>query len=93
MNAEFKRILAMIDRLHEELPELNVCASIGILGPETAAALARHGIAITISIFRWRRKSMPVSLPIRTGLKREWRRPPASPGGSQCVLRGNYRRG
>jgi len=44
MNAEFKRILAMIDRLHKELPELNVCASIGILGPETAAALARHGI-------------------------------------------------
>ena len=45
MNAEFKRILAMIDRLHKELPELHVCASIGILGPETAAALARHGIA------------------------------------------------
>ncbi len=42
---EFERVLAMIDRLHLELPELSVCASLGILGEEPAAALARHGIA------------------------------------------------
>jgi biotin synthase len=42
---EFRRILGMIDRLHRELPELNVCASIGVLSEETAAALAGHGIA------------------------------------------------
>ncbi|MCE1273211.1 MAG: biotin synthase BioB [Chlorobiales bacterium] len=42
---EFERILAMIDLLHRELPELHVCASLGVLGNETAAALARHGIA------------------------------------------------
>jgi biotin synthase len=42
---EFERILAMVDLLHRELPELQVCASLGVLGDETAAALARHGIA------------------------------------------------
>jgi len=45
MNSEFSRVLAMIDRLHAELPGLNVCASLGVLSEETAAALARHGIA------------------------------------------------
>lgn len=42
---EFRRILAMIERLHRELPELNVCASLGVLGEETAEALAGQGIA------------------------------------------------
>ncbi len=45
INAEFQRILGMIDRLHAELPELQVCASLGMLGEEPAAALAAHGIA------------------------------------------------
>jgi biotin synthase len=45
MNSEFRRVLSMIRRLHDELPELNVCASLGILGEETAAALAAQGIA------------------------------------------------
>ncbi|MBN1278516.1 MAG: biotin synthase BioB [Chlorobium sp.] len=45
MTPEFRRILAMIDRLHHELPGLNVCASVGVLSKETAAALAAHGIA------------------------------------------------
>lgn len=45
MTPEFLRILGMIDLLHRELPGLNVCASIGVLGEETAAALAAHGIA------------------------------------------------
>ena len=42
---EFERVLAMIDRLHRELPDLSVCASLGVLGEEPAAALAAHGIA------------------------------------------------
>ena len=42
---EFDRILGMIDLLHRELPGLQVCASLGVLGAETAAALASHGIA------------------------------------------------
>ncbi|MBM3421820.1 MAG: biotin synthase BioB [Chlorobi bacterium] len=42
---EFRRIVAMIDRLRRELPGLNVCASLGVLGEETAASLAEHGIA------------------------------------------------
>lgn len=45
INAEFERILDMIDRLHTELPELHVCASLGMLGEEPAEALAAHGIA------------------------------------------------
>ncbi|NTU53827.1 MAG: biotin synthase BioB [Chlorobiaceae bacterium] len=42
---EFGRILGMIDLLHRELPGLKVCASLGMLGDEPAAELARHGIA------------------------------------------------
>ena len=38
-------MLDMIDRLHKELPELSVCASLGVLGQEPAEALAAHGIA------------------------------------------------
>ena len=45
INPEFQRVLDMIDRLHAELPELSVCASLGMLGAEPAEALAAHGIA------------------------------------------------
>lgn len=45
MSTEFQRILSMIDRLHSELPSLEVCASLGVLGPDTAKALAERGIA------------------------------------------------
>jgi len=45
INTEFQRVLDMIDRLHRELPGLNICASLGVLGEEPAAALAEHGIA------------------------------------------------
>ncbi|AOS84837.1 biotin synthase BioB [Chlorobaculum limnaeum] len=42
---EFERILGMIDLLHRELPGLYVCASLGVLGDEPTAELARHGVA------------------------------------------------
>lgn len=42
---EFERILAIIRRLHVELPELHVCASLGMLGREPVAALAAAGIS------------------------------------------------
>jgi biotin synthase len=45
INPEFQRVLDMIDRLHAELPALNICASLGILGEEPAAALAAHNIS------------------------------------------------
>ncbi|MEI6691519.1 MAG: biotin synthase BioB [Chlorobium sp.] len=45
INPEFQKVLDMIDRLHKELPELSVCASLGVLGEEPASALAAHGIA------------------------------------------------
>ncbi len=42
---EFQRVLAMIKRLHTELPDLHVCASLGVLGEEPASALGAAGIA------------------------------------------------
>ncbi|NTW53312.1 MAG: biotin synthase BioB [Chlorobaculum sp.] len=42
---EFERILGMIDLLHREVPGLYVCASLGVLGDQPAAELARHGVA------------------------------------------------
>lgn len=42
---EFERILGMIGRLHQDMPGLRVCASLGVLGDGPAAALARQGIA------------------------------------------------
>jgi biotin synthase len=42
---EFERILGMIDLLHRDLPGLNVCASLGVLGDLPATELARHGVA------------------------------------------------
>ena len=45
ITAEFQRVLDMIRRLHTDLPDLHVCASLGVLGEEPAAALAAEGIA------------------------------------------------
>lgn len=41
-NAEFKRILAIMDELHSRFPDLKICASLGILSDETARALTEH---------------------------------------------------
>lgn len=40
----FQRILCAIDRIHQEYPKLGICASLGILGEETAASLAQRQI-------------------------------------------------
>lgn len=39
---EFQTILDTLDLLHRELPDMNLCASIGILSEETARLLAEH---------------------------------------------------
>lgn len=39
---EFKAILDTLDLLHQELPELKMCVSIGILSRETAKLLSEH---------------------------------------------------
>ncbi len=44
MNREFETILSAIRKIHETIPNLHVCASLGILGNETAKALAEVGI-------------------------------------------------
>ncbi len=44
LNEEFRAILAGMDAIHERWPEMGVCASLGILGDETATALAVHQI-------------------------------------------------
>ncbi|NTU67788.1 MAG: biotin synthase BioB [Chlorobiaceae bacterium] len=41
---EFQRILGMIDMLHRELPEMHVCADLGMIGEEQASALVERGI-------------------------------------------------
>ncbi len=41
---EFTRLLAMIDLLHRELPDMQVCADLGMIGDEQADALAERGI-------------------------------------------------
>lgn len=41
-NAEFNRILGIMDALHEALPEMKICVSLGILSDETAKLLADH---------------------------------------------------
>ncbi len=41
-DAEFQKILDTLDLLHQELPELKLCVSIGILSEETARLLAEH---------------------------------------------------
>jgi len=42
-NGEFNRILAAMDLLRKELPELKLCLSLGILSETTAGLLAEHG--------------------------------------------------
>ncbi len=44
-NPEFLRIIDLVTDLRLEYPGLNVCASLGVLGPESAAMLAGAGIA------------------------------------------------
>lgn len=41
-NEEFQRILETLDLLHQELPDLKICVSIGILSRECARLLAEH---------------------------------------------------
>ena len=45
VNLEFLKVIAVIDQLQEEYPDLNVCASLGILGEEPARMLAEHNVA------------------------------------------------
>ena len=43
-DAEFRQILATIDLLRSELPELKLCMSLGILSRDCAKLLADHGV-------------------------------------------------
>ena len=43
-DAEFKKILATVDLLHRELPEMKLCMALGILSRECAKLLADHGV-------------------------------------------------
>ena len=43
-DVEFQKILEAIDALREAFPDMRVCASVGILGDETAKAFADHGL-------------------------------------------------
>ena len=45
IDSTFQRILDGIDTIHDQFPEMNVCASLGILSEETATALASRDIA------------------------------------------------
>jgi len=42
VNDEFRRILATLDLLHAQLPDMELCVSVGILSDETARLLAEH---------------------------------------------------
>ena len=42
-DAEFRKILAAMDVLRRELPDLRICLSLGVLSEETARLLAEHG--------------------------------------------------
>ncbi|NOR46344.1 MAG: biotin synthase BioB [Candidatus Delongbacteria bacterium] len=44
INDEFRKILNAIERINKELPEMKVCASIGLLNDITAKALAEKNI-------------------------------------------------
>ena len=44
IDESFRRILESIDMIHEKLPDMEVCASLGILSEETARALAGRKI-------------------------------------------------
>jgi len=41
---EFNKILGLIDAIYEKFPDMEVCASLGVLSDLTAGKLARHGI-------------------------------------------------
>ncbi|MBQ6473555.1 MAG: biotin synthase BioB [Victivallales bacterium] len=41
---DFQSILRAVDALRGELPDLKLCASLGVLSDETAKALAEHGV-------------------------------------------------
>ncbi len=43
-DVEFRQILATMDLLHRELPELKLCVSLGILSRECAKLLAEHHV-------------------------------------------------
>ena len=43
-DAEFKKILATVDLIHRELPEMKLCMALGILSRECAKLLADHGV-------------------------------------------------
>lgn len=43
-NGEFQKILETLDLLHQELPDLKICVSIGILSRECARLLAEHHV-------------------------------------------------
>ena len=43
-DAEFNAVLDIVDALRNELPELGICASLGILSEHTAKLLADHGV-------------------------------------------------
>lgn len=45
VNAEFEAVCAAIMHIHQELPDLQVCASLGVLGAEAARRLAQCEIA------------------------------------------------
>jgi biotin synthase len=44
LNAEFQTILDGIDAIYAALPDMNVCASLGMLSEETACALGKHRV-------------------------------------------------
>lgn len=41
-DSEFKKIIAILDQLKQEFPDMKLCVSIGILSRETARMLAEH---------------------------------------------------
>ena len=41
-DAEFQQLLAMLDAIYAEFPDMRLCVSIGILSKETATELAKH---------------------------------------------------
>lgn len=45
VNPEFLKIIGVIDQLRAEYPDLNVCASLGVLGEEQVSMLAEHSVA------------------------------------------------
>ncbi len=44
IDADFQNILDAMDAIKDQMPGMNICASLGMLSDETARALADHGI-------------------------------------------------